>query len=132
MFSTPTLHSSPPDPAADRGGARASHAPERVSADEPRDQRVEHDVTRVFDAIAALLARCPGGTDATLRPLMRTVVAEAKSAGLYAEMLIRLLKESWRALPEPATSEARLLHFEALNRVVVLCIREFYRSDATH
>lgn len=101
----------------------------RMSGDLREQLGLGADVDRLFQAIGGLLARCPDADDAVLRPLMRTVVAEARGAGLYAEMLLRLLKESWRSLPEPTSSMARLAHFEALDRVVSLCIREFYRSD---
>lgn len=87
------------------------------------------DLGPLFDAIAALLTRCPQGDDATLRPLMCRVVAEARKAGLHAEILLRLLKESWRSLPDQMTMLERLQRAESLNRVVTLCIREFYRGD---
>lgn len=87
------------------------------------------DLEPVFDAITALLSRCPDGDDASLRPLMCALVAEAHRAGVHAEILLRLLKEGWRTLPDHLTTEERLKRAESLNRVVTLCICEFYRAD---
>lgn len=87
------------------------------------------DIERVFDAIGLLLARCPSDDDNVLRPLMRSVVVEAQRAGLKAEMLLRLLKESWHSLPNLSRGDGRAGHYDALERVVTLCICEYYRSD---
>ena len=87
------------------------------------------DLDPVFEAITALLSRCPDGADASLRPLMCALVAEARRAGVPAEILLRLLKEGWRTLPDRLTAEERLKRAESLNRVVTLCICEFYRAD---
>ena len=87
------------------------------------------DIGAVFDAITALLSHCPDEDDASLRPLMRALVTEARNAGVHAEILLRLLKEGWRSLPEQLAAEERLKRAESLNRVVSLCIHEFYRAD---
>jgi hypothetical protein len=49
----------------------------------------------------------------------------ARSRGLYAERLIVILKEAWRDLPE-ARRSAREHELAALERVVTLCIDEYY------
>lgn len=100
-----------------------------MSQEHDQSAPLSRDIGPVFDAITALLSRCPDGDDASLRPLMRTLVTEARSAGVQAEILLRLLKEGWRSLPEQLTTEERLKRAESLNRVVSLCIHEFYRAD---
>lgn len=102
----------------------------RMCADVEPGAPLSRDVERVFSALGSLLSHCPHDDDSVLRPLMRSVVLEARAAGLQAEMLLRLLKESWRSLPEPTSGDGRLGHYDALNRVVSLCIREFYRDDS--
>ncbi|HEY8311457.1 MAG TPA: hypothetical protein VIG47_12915 [Gemmatimonadaceae bacterium] len=100
-----------------------------MTGDQQETSLVSRDTDRVFKALGALLARYPESDEVTLRPVMHTVVTEARAVGLYPEMLLRLLKESWNSLPEPATIDARARHYEVRNRVVSLCIREYYRTE---
>lgn len=97
--------------------------------EQDRSHQLSSDISPVFDAITALLSHSPDSDDGALRPLMRAVVTEAKKAGVQPEILLRLLKEGWRSLPDQISTEERLRRADSLNRVVSLCIREFYRPD---
>lgn len=118
-----------PQPASSLRSPSQSRVTEPMSHEHDPSAPLSRDTGPVFDAITALLSHCPDEDDASLRPFMRTLVAEARSAGVHAEILLRLLKEGWRSLPDQLTAEERLKRAESLNRVVSLCIREFYRAD---
>lgn len=130
----PSQHVTTPTP--DRATAHSRHSRARgtgrlgddVTAESPLDR----DPERLFEAVGRLLAHTPLPEDGALRPLVRAVVLEARLLGIYPEMLIRLIKESWRSLPDPPSSTARLDHLAALDRLVTLCIVEYFRSDLQH
>ena len=63
--------------------------------------------------------------DHEVRAALRPLCDAARSRGLYAERLIVLLKEAWRELPE-ARRSTREHDLGALERVVTLCIDEYY------
>jgi hypothetical protein len=61
---------------------------------------------------------------AALQPALRAVAAEAREKKVQAEQLLVLLKEVWFRLPNTQSTDGDgQVH---LQRVVTLCIREYY------
>jgi hypothetical protein len=73
---------------------------------------------------------------------IREACDAARTHGFHAEDLLILVKESWRELSDTqfvarhddragkAHHEAQLRRDEALNAIISMCIREFYRPDS--
>jgi hypothetical protein len=70
------------------------------------------------------------GADGQLRGDLRTVCLEAKRQGLRVEHLIVAFKDAWRTLPEARLLPQGTQGPEFLNRVITLCIAEFYAPRA--
>ena len=69
--------------------------------------------------------------DDAVRPTTRAMCACARAHGLPIERVLVALKHEWRATPEAK----RLERFEAstlLERIVTLCITEFYAETPLH
>jgi len=83
-----------------------------------------------LDALQAALSRClEGGDVEAVRPVLRRVAREARERGLHAEQLLISLKDVWYAMPkvrQADVNEQQVL----LQRLVTLCIREYYAADA--
>ncbi|MDQ3809853.1 MAG: hypothetical protein M3336_06135 [Chloroflexota bacterium] len=67
--------------------------------------------------------------DGHLRAVLRRLSGEVKAKGLHGEHVVIMLKQIWSQLPEMwqalAAHERRLM----LERVVTLCIEEFYAEE---
>ena len=74
---------------------------------------------------AARTAEASSSASTALRPCLRPVVDEAHAAGLHAEQLLAMMKESWRSRPVPP-GEHRELARKQLDGIITLCIKEFY------
>lgn len=61
---------------------------------------------------------------AAIQPALRAVAAEAREKKVQAEQLLVLLKDVWFGLPRAHVSEGDAQ--VQLQRVVTLCIREYY------
>jgi hypothetical protein len=77
---------------------------------------------------SALEEYLAGGEEtAALRPALRRIAVEAREKKIHAEQLLIVLKDVWFALPQigPMVNEKQNA---MLQRVVTLCIREYYSS----
>src|SRR5687767_8836516 len=70
------------------------------------------------------------GGEAQLRSDLRAVCLEAKRNNLRVEHLIIAFKESWRSLPEARLLPQGTQGPELLNRIITLCIAEYYAPRA--
>lgn len=61
----------------------------------------------------------------TLRASLRSLAAEAREKGMFPERLLVLLKELWFGLPE-VNQQDGAEQMQRLQRVVTICIREYY------
>jgi hypothetical protein len=64
---------------------------------------------------------------ASLQPTLRRIAVEAHEKKIHAEQLLVLLKDAWYALPQmgrAGTEPQNIL----LQRVITLCIREYYST----
>ena len=94
------------------------------------ENRITPGIPKVSAALndlwqAARTAEASSSTGSALRPRLRPVVDEAHAAGLHAEQLLSLMKESWRSRPVPR-GENRELARAQLDGIITLCIKEFY------
>lgn len=64
----------------------------------------------------------------SLKPALRSVAAEARDKKLHAEHLLLALKDVWFALPQIRTAPDGEAQQRLLQRVVTLCIREYYSN----
>lgn len=91
-------------------------------------RRNAHSTAR---ALERALGSTDGNGDRALRDTIQELCAEARRAGLRPEELIVLVKATWRSRPELGT----VSHGEpnpALDRVITMCIEEYYRTAASH
>jgi len=79
----------------------------------------------VSELTAALRNYAANESDiAALQPALRAVAAEAREKKVQAEQLLVLLKDVWFGLPNTQSTDGDgQVH---LQRVVTLCIREYY------
>lgn len=63
-----------------------------------------------------------------LRRALRGVAQEAREKGIHAEQLLVVLKDVWFALPQLGTVQPGEAQNRLLQRVVSLCIREYYSA----
>jgi len=82
-------------------------------------------------ALELALGGPAGNGDRALRHTIRELCAEAQRAGLRPEELIVLFKATWRSRPELGTVSRGELT-PALDRVITMCIEEYYRTAASH
>lgn len=81
----------------------------------------------VSNLTAALRRYAANETDiATIQPALRAVAAEARERKVQAEQLLVLLKEVWFGLPNVQGAANAEEQHQLLQRVVTLCIREYY------
>lgn len=82
------------------------------------------------EALRSALLECleQSGETSALQPALRQIATEARATKMHAEHLLVLLKDIWFALPQigkPSESEQQN---RLLQRVVTLCIREYYST----
>jgi hypothetical protein len=63
----------------------------------------------------------------SLKPALERIAAEARRKRVHAEQLLVLLKDVWYTLPQPKRNDVESQN-RLLQRVVTLCIREYYSS----
>lgn len=61
-----------------------------------------------------------------LQPALRRIAIEARENRMHAEQLLLVLKDVWYSLPQVAGNLATPEQNHLLQRVVTLCIREYY------
>ena len=78
----------------------------------------------------ALQQRLSGATgDAEIRQALRAMSAEARAESLRVEQVIVALKRVWESLPEVRRASDRQEQNRLLERVVTLCIQEYYADQ---
>ena len=96
------------------------------SSPTPPSRLDDATVAAVRDALRDYLAS--DADPAALREALRGMSAEARQKGVRAEQLLVLLKEAWNTIPEVrAMTDARAQSHQ-LQRVVTMCIKEYYGS----
>ena len=84
----------------------------------------EATVAAVRDALRVYLA---DGSDSTmLQQALLRMSREARDKSLHAEQLLVILKDTWGALPEVRAMTDTTEHARLLQRVVTMCIKEYY------
>lgn len=83
-------------------------------------------VAAVRDALRLYLAD-DSDASALQRALLR-MSTEAREKDMRAEHLLVLLKDTWNALPEVRAMTDTTEQIRMLQRVVTMCIKEYYRS----
>ena len=83
-----------------------------------------------IDALQAALQKYLVDTDqvTALQPALRRIASEAREKKMRAEMLLILLKDVWFGLPQIRRMPEGEGQNRLLQRVVTLCIREYYST----
>lgn len=69
-----------------------------------------------------------GGSE-SLQVTLHAIAREARERNMHAEQLLVLLKDLWYALPQVASTQGSEEQSKLLQRVVSLCIREYYSTS---
>jgi hypothetical protein len=64
----------------------------------------------------------------TLQPSLLAIAAEARSQEILPEQLLVVLKEIWNGLPEVRSMTNSRDQINLLQRVVTMCIKEYYSA----
>jgi hypothetical protein len=84
-----------------------------------------------IEAVSAALAQyiaAPGESDA-LRVSLHRMAAEARERAIVPEQLLVILKDIWFSVPMVRDIENSEDQVGLLQRVVTMCIREYYRGS---
>ena len=65
---------------------------------------------------------------AAVQTALSRVACEARENRIHAEQLLVMLKDVWFSLPEVGSSRDHEIQDRLLQRVVTLCIREYYSA----
>lgn len=97
-----------------------------MAADSTPPARTLSDATlqRVRRALVADLGSREPSDE--LRAALTAMAAEARASGILPERLLVLLKELWYGLPEVEAAVDGTSQTRILQRVVTICIREYY------
>jgi hypothetical protein len=81
-----------------------------------------------IDALRSALAGNMGDEshDDSLRTALRAMAAEARAKGLLAEQLLVVLKDIWYSSPGVQGMSEPAEKIRRLQRVVTICIKEYY------
>lgn len=104
-----------------------SETPARRESSVPEIQFSERAGTALRSALQGHL-RQPV-PDETLRRALSALCADARARNLRPEQLILIFKQAWTSLPE-FESGSRNQRQELLDRIVSICIEEYYASRA--
>jgi hypothetical protein len=85
-------------------------------------------VTGTTRAIRVALGSPAQDDDADLRSAVQVLCADARRLGVRPEELVVLVKTTWRAHPEVCAMPRHEVH-PVLDRVVTMCIEEYFRSN---
>lgn len=81
-------------------------------------------------ALASALENYAVRADATaLQPALQSIATEARERQMLAEHLLVVLKDIWYSVPQIAQAPQGELQNRLLQRVVALCIREYYSAQ---
>lgn len=83
-----------------------------------------------IDALrAALRAYLQDSQDPSkLQPSLLAIAAEARARAILPEHLLVVLKEIWSGLPEVRSMKSSREQVDLLQRVVTMCIKEYYSA----
>lgn len=86
--------------------------------------------TAATDALESALQKflADGGDVASLQVALRDIAVEAREKKMRAEELLIVLKDVWFALPQIRRMTEGESQNRLLQRVVTLCIREYYSA----
>jgi len=84
-----------------------------------------------IDAVRIALADYIGaaGQGDSLRVALHRMAAEAHERAILAEQLLVILKDIWYSVPVVRDMQSSEDHVRLLQRVVTMCIREYYRDS---
>lgn len=81
-------------------------------------------------ALESALERYTANADATaLQLALQRIATEARQKQMHAEQLLVVLKDVWYSLPQIAQAPQGESQNRLLQRVVTLCIREYYSAQ---
>jgi len=83
-------------------------------------------VERARQALTCYLENSETGAQG-LREALDLMADEARAKRILPEQLLVVLKDIWYALPEVRTLEDSSAQIRLLQRVVTMCIKEYYR-----
>lgn len=85
-----------------------------------------------ISALQEALGRCldDGAGIESVRPALQRVAREARERRILAEHLLLSLKDVWYDLPQVRRSADVEQQQQLLQRLVTLCIREYYSQDS--
>lgn len=75
----------------------------------------------------SLVAYMRDSRDESLRPALRQLGLEARANGVPPEGVLIQLKRQWYALPANGASPDSLDGLRTLERIVTMCIKEYFR-----
>ena len=90
----------------------------------PPSRLDEATVAAVREALRGYLAN--GGEPGALQGALKQMSVEARERDLRAEQLLVVLKDVWGSLPEVRAMTDAGTHVRLLQRVVTMCIKEYY------
>jgi hypothetical protein len=76
--------------------------------------------------VALIAYLSPTPDRATLQAALVTLAADARDKSILPEHLLLVLKDVWNALPEVRAMTDSSAQVSLLQRVVTMCIREYY------
>jgi hypothetical protein len=96
------------------------------SSHPPPSRLDEATVAAVRDALRLYLS--DNSDPAALQDALVRMSAEARDKRLHAEQLLVQLKDTWSALPEVRAMTDAAEQVRLLQRVVTMCIKEYYSN----
>lgn len=96
------------------------------SSQTPPSRLDEATVAAVRDALRGYLS--DGSNAAPLQDALVRMSAEARDKRMHAEQLLVQLKDAWSTLPEVRAMTDAAEQVRVLQRVVTMCIKEYYSN----
>ena len=96
------------------------------SSPPPAAGLAEETVARARAALSHYLEDSEAGGD-ELRQTLDAMATEARSKSMLPEQLLVVLKDVWYALPAVRSLDDSGAQIRLLQRVVTMCIKEYYR-----
>ena len=96
------------------------------SSPPPAPGLAEETVARARAALSRYLGN-PDVAGDELRDALVAMATEARSKSMLPEQLLVILKDIWYTLPEVQALDDATAQIRLLQRVVTMCIKEYYR-----
>jgi hypothetical protein len=96
------------------------------SSPPPAAGLAEETVARARVALSQYL-EAPDAHGSALREALDAMASEARAKSMLPEQLLIVLKDVWYALPEVRAIDDSAAQIRLLQRVVTMCIKEYYR-----